>query len=147
MDSTSLRRANVLAVDDQPANLIALEAVLSPRFNVIRASSGEEALAILATRSDIDVILMDVQMPGLDGFEAALRVKQIPGCEDIPLAFVSAVYIDDPYVKLGYEAGGVDYFNKPLDPEILRMKVGIYASFHQKCIGGRDPQEPQVGSG
>ena len=133
MDSKRWRRANVLAVDDQPANLVTLDAVLSGEFDVIRASSGEEALSILASRDDIDVILMDVQMPGMDGFEAAARVKQLPGCQDIPIVFVTAVYNEDPFVKHGYKVGAVDYFGKPFDPEILRLKVGIYASFHQKA--------------
>ena len=132
MDSRRWRRANVLAVDDQPANLIALDAVLSGEFEVIRASSGEQALSILRSRDDIDVILMDAQMPGMDGFETAARVKEIPHCRDTPIVFVTAVYQEDPFVKQGYKAGAVDYFGKPYDPEILRLKVGIYASFHQK---------------
>ena len=133
MDARRWRRANVLAVDDQPANLIALDAVLSAEFEVIRASSGEEALSIVASRDDIDVILMDAQMPGMDGFETAARVKEIPHCRDTPIVFVTAVYQEDPFVKQGYKAGAVDYFGKPYDPEILRLKVGIYASFHQKA--------------
>jgi response regulator RpfG family c-di-GMP phosphodiesterase len=133
MDSKRWRRANVLAVDDQPANLIALDAVLSTEFEVIRATSGEQALSILQARDDIDVIVLDVQMPGMDGFETAGRVKELPRCRDIPIVFVTAVYNEDPFVKLGYRAGAVDYFGKPYDPEILRLKVGIYASFHQKA--------------
>jgi CheY-like chemotaxis protein len=133
MDSKRWRRANVLAVDDQPANLVALDAVLSGEFNLVRACAGEEALSILRSRDDIDVILMDVQMPGMDGFEAAARIKRLPGCRDIPIVFVTAVYHEDPFVKQGYEVGAVDYFSKPFDPEILRLKVGIYASFHQKA--------------
>ena len=132
MDSRRWRRANVLVVDDQPSNLIALDAVLSADFEVLRASSGEQALVILESRKDIDVILLDVQMPGMDGFEVAARVKQLPGCNDIPIVFVTAVYNEDPFVKQGYQAGAVDYFSKPFDPEILRVKVGIYASFRQK---------------
>lgn len=132
MDSRRWRRPNVLAVDDKPANLVALDAVLSSDFEIVRASSGFEALEILKSRDDIDVILMDVQMPGLDGFETAARVKQLPGCGDIPIAFITAVFHEDPFVKQGYEAGAVDYFTKPFNPEILKVKVGIYASFRQK---------------
>lgn len=132
MDSKKWRRANVLAVDDQPANLVTLDAVLSSDFNLIRASSGEEALSILQARRDIDVILMDAQMPVMDGFETAARVKQRPECRDIPIVFITAVYNDDPFIKQGYKVGAVDYFSKPFDPEILRVKVGIYASFRQK---------------
>jgi len=133
MDAKRWRRANVLAVDDQPSNLIAMDAVLSAEFDVIRASSGEQALSILQSRGDIDVILMDVQMPGMDGFETSARIKQLPECRDIPIVFVTAVYNEDPFIKQGYRAGAVDYFSKPFDPEILRLKVGIYASFHQQA--------------
>jgi len=132
MDAKRWRRPNVLAVDDQPANLVTLDAVLSTDFDVIRASSGEEALSILQSRDDIDVILMDIQMPGMDGCVAAERIKQLPECRDIPIVFVTAVYSEDPFIKHGYKVGAVDYFGKPFDPEILRLKVGIYASFHQK---------------
>ena len=132
MDSRGWRRANVLAVDDKPANLVALDAVLSGDCNVIRASSGEQALEIVQGRDDIDVILMDVQMPGMDGFETASRMKKLPRVRDIPIVFVTAVYHEDPFVKQGYDVGAVDYFRKPFDPEIMRIKVGIYASFRQK---------------
>jgi len=133
MPSTLLRKANVLAVDDKRANLVALDAVLGADNNVIFASSGPEAIELLSKRSDIDVILMDVQMPGMDGFETAARIKQMEGCADIPVVFITAVYHEDPFVKQGYAAGAVDYFSKPFDPEILRVKVGIYASFRQRA--------------
>jgi CheY-like chemotaxis protein len=133
MDSMRWRRANVLVVDDQPANLVTLDAVLSADFNVVRAASGEAALEVLRSQREIDVILLDVQMPGMDGFEVAARVKQLPGCADIPIVFVTAVYHEDPFVKRGYEAGAVDYFSKPFDPQVLRAKVAIYASFRQKA--------------
>jgi len=127
------RRANVLAVDDKPANLLALEAVLGSAYNLLRANSGREAIELVRTRADIDVILMDVQMPIMDGFEAAARIKDLPEGRDIPIVFVTAVFSEDPYVKRGYEAGGVDYFSKPFDPEILKKKVAIYSSFRLKA--------------
>jgi CheY-like chemotaxis protein len=133
VQSTLLRKANILAVDDQRANLVALDAVLGRDNHMIFASSGPEAIEVLRARSDIDVILMDLQMPGMDGFEAASLIKQIAGCEDIPVVFITAVYNEDPYVKQGYKVGAVDYFSKPFDAEILRLKVGIYASFRQKA--------------
>jgi CheY-like chemotaxis protein len=126
-------KPNVLAVDDTPANLLSLEAVLENDYNVVRANSGAEAIAILSRRRDIDVILMDVHMPGMDGFATATRIKKMEDCQDIPIIFVTAVYREDPYVRQGYEAGGIDYFGKPYDPDILRLKVGIYASFRQKA--------------
>jgi CheY-like chemotaxis protein len=126
-------RPNVLAVDDIPANLLALEAVLHDDCNVVRAHSGAEALSICQERRDIDVILMDVHMPGMDGYETAAAIKKIPGCRDIPLIFITAVYTEDPYVKKGYEAGGIDYFGKPFDPEILKMKIAVYASYRRRA--------------
>ena len=129
-----LRPTKLLLVDDKPANLLALEAVLeSPDYTLIRAQSGPEALAQLHAHPDIALILLDVQMPGMDGMETARRIKEIPACQDIPIIFITAIFTEDPFVKRGYEAGAVDYFSKPFDPEILRLKVGIYASFRQKA--------------
>lgn len=132
LPTSAYGRPNVLAVDDTPANLLALEAVLGDDFNVIRASSAREAIALLHVRRDIDVILMDVSMPEMDGFEAASRIKKMSDCQDIPIIFITAIYKEDPHVKQGYQAGGIDYFGKPYDPDILKMKVGVYASFRQK---------------
>ena len=128
-----LRPPNVLAVDDQRANLVALDAVLGGACNLVFASSGAEAIAVLEARQDIDVVLMDVQMPGMDGFETASRIKQMESCSDVPIVFITAVYNEDPFIKQGYRAGAVDYFSKPFDPEILRMKVAIYAAFRQNA--------------
>ena len=128
-----LRRANILAVDDKRANLVALEALLGTDHNLLFAKSGDEAIAILETAKDVDLILMDVQMPGLDGFETAARIKKMKQCLDIPIIFITAVYSDNPYVRRGYEVGGIDYFSKPFDPEILKMKVEIYSSFRLKA--------------
>jgi CheY-like chemotaxis protein len=127
-----IRRANVLIVDDRPANQLAVAAVLERDHDVVLAASGEEAIRLLKIRHDIDVILMDVQMPGMDGFEAAAAIKKMPECSDIPIIFVTAVYKEDPHVKRGYEAGGIDYFGKPFDPDILRMKIAIYSSYRMK---------------
>jgi response regulator RpfG family c-di-GMP phosphodiesterase len=127
-----LRKINVLAVDDQPNNLVTLEAVLSKDCNLITSVSGEEALSILLSRNDIDVILLDIQMPLMDGYETAKKIKWIPGYSDLPIIFITAVFREEPFVRRGYEVGGVDYFTKPFDPEILRMKVAIYGSFRQK---------------
>lgn len=126
------RKPNVLVVDDLPANRLALDAVLGDEHNLIHLDSGRAAIDFLARPEGIDVILMDVQMPGMDGFEAASLIKKMPGCEEIPIVFVTAVYKEDPFVKQGYQAGGIDYFGKPFDPDILRMKVSVYASFRQK---------------
>ncbi len=128
-----LGRPRVLAVDDTPSNLIALEAVLSRDHDVLVASSGAEALELLERRQDIDVVLLDVQMPQMDGYEVAQRIKKLPGCEDIPIIFVTAIFMEDPHIKRGYEVGGVDYFTKPFDPNILRLKVNVYAAFRRRA--------------
>jgi len=124
------RRPNVLAVDDKRPNLLALQAVLEDGCNIVFAHSGSDAINLLREgRQSIDLILMDVQMPGLDGFETAAAVKQIGGCENIPIIFVTAVFTEDPFIKKGYQAGGIDYFCKPFDPDVLRMKIAVYASY------------------
>ena len=127
------RKPIVLAVDDKPANLLALEAVLGPEYDVVRAGSGQEAIEVVKARPDIDVVLLDVQMPLMDGFETAARLKKIEGGQDLPIVFITAVYREDPHIKRGYESGGIDYFSKPFDPDILKLKVGIYAAFRQRA--------------
>ena len=122
----------VLIVDDKRNNLVALKAVLGGEFNVVEAASGKEAISLMESREDIDVVLMDVHMPGMDGFEAASHIKKMPGRGDIPIIFVTAVYREDPYIRMGYEAGGIDYFPKPFDPDVLKLKVNIYASFRHR---------------
>lgn len=134
MESKNLvRTPNILVVDDKPANHLAMTAVLEGECTVLCASSGEEAIALLKTQPQVDVILMDVQMPGMDGFQTAARIKQMPDCHEIPIIFVTAVYKEDPHIKKGYEVGGIDYFSKPFDPDILRTKIRIYASYRLKA--------------
>jgi PAS domain S-box-containing protein len=127
------RRARVLVVDDKRANLLAFAAVLENDCELLFAESGAEAIKALETHRNVDVILMDVHMPDMDGFETAARIKKMRDAQDIPIIFVTAVYQDDPFVKKGYEVGGIDYFAKPFDPEILKMKVAAYASFRLKA--------------
>ena len=135
------RKPIILAVDDIPANLVALEAVLDKDFELRFASSGKQALAMLEAKPDVDVILMDLQMPEMDGFECAARIKKLAGCSEIPIVFITAVYAEDPHVKRGYAAGGVDYFTKPFDPDLLRLKMGIYASFRQRASFLREREQ------
>ena len=132
INKTTIRRANLLLVDDMPPNLVALEAVLGDEYELINANSGAEAISILQKCQNIDVILLDIQMPDMDGFETASHIKKIKGCQDIPIIFITAIYKEDPFVKKGYDAGAVDYFSKPFDPEILKRKVAIYSSFRLK---------------
>ena len=127
------RKPIVLAVDDISANLLSLEAVLGDDCELVRAESGARAIQILGQRNDVDVILMDVHMPDMDGFETAARIKKLHDCQDIPIIFITALYKEDAYVRQGYQAGGIDYFGKPFDPDILRLKISVYASFRQKA--------------
>jgi PAS domain S-box-containing protein len=129
----STGKLDLLLVDDHPSNLIALEAVFSesPEYNLIFAHSGFEAIEIMRTRA-VAVVLLDIQMPDMDGFETARRIKSMEHCRDTPIIFITAIYKEDPFIKKGYEVGGIDYFSKPFDPQILRLKVGLYSSFHQK---------------
>ena len=127
------RKPTVLVVDDKPGNLLALVAVLEDECEVLPVDSGPEALAMLERRGDIDVVLLDVQMPGMDGFETATRMRQVEAWRDIPIIFVTAVYVEDPHIKRGYEVGGMDYFGKPFDPEVLKKKIAVYASFRMKA--------------
>jgi CheY-like chemotaxis protein len=135
-------KARILIVDDKAANLLALEAVLeSPEYELIRANSGSDALAVLRQYPDIALILLDVQMPVMDGFETARRIKDNPAYAAIPVVFITAVYTADPFVLKGIQAGGIDYFTKPFDPEILKLKVAIYTSFRQKADLLREREE------
>src|SRR5205823_717729 len=124
MDAGSLTppKVTILAVDDLPANLVALEAVLADEYNLVFAHSGAEAISILETRDDVGIILMDLQMPTMDGFETAARIKKIESCREIPIIFITAIYREEPFVRRGYELGAVDYFSKPFDPEVLKRK-------------------------
>lgn len=124
-------KARVLIVDDKRANMIALSAVLEDDHELLYADSGEQAIKTVQTHQ-VDVILMDVQMPGMDGFQAAMAIKALDVGRDIPIIFVTAVFNEDPFVRKGYEAGGIDYFAKPFDPHVLKMKVGIYASYKRR---------------
>jgi CheY-like chemotaxis protein len=124
-------KSNLLIVDDKRENILVLEALLGNHYQLTRALSGQEALDLLREK-EIDVVLLDIEMPQMDGYETARRIKQIERCQEIPIIFVSGVFMEDPYVKRGYECGAVDYFTKPFDPSILRKKVAIYASLRQK---------------
>ena len=116
--------ARILLVDDRPENLLALEAILSSLGQtLVRAASGEEALKALLA-DDFAVILLDVQMPGMDGFETAAHIKRRERTRDIPIIFLTAINREPQHAFRGYSAGAVDYLAKPFDPWVLRAKVG-----------------------
>ncbi|HSC73634.1 MAG TPA: ATP-binding protein [Gaiellaceae bacterium] len=124
--------AKVLLVDDRPENLLALEAILEPLGEtLLYASSGEDALRQLL-RHDVAVILLDVQMPELDGFETAHLIKQRERTSLVPIIFVTAISKDDEQVFRGYSAGAVDYVFKPFNPDVLRSKVAVFVELHEK---------------
>jgi PAS domain S-box-containing protein len=124
-------KVRVLLVDDRPENLLSLEAMLSsPEYETISARSGEDALRSLLV-SDCAIILLDVQMPNLDGFETADLIKANPRLKDIPIIFLTALHNDPRYVARGYRAGAVDYITKPIVPEILQSKVAVFAALHR----------------
>lgn len=126
------RRARVLMVDDRRENLIALEAILQGMpVEPIAASSGEEALKRLLSE-DFAVILLDAQMPGMDGFETAGHIKQRERTRHVPIIFLTAVDRDAHLAFRGYAAGAVDYITKPFDPWVLRAKVSVFVELWLK---------------
>jgi PAS domain S-box-containing protein len=125
-------RVNILLVDDQPANLFALESILDePGLNLVRADSGSRALKELLDR-EFAVVLLDVQMPTLDGFETASLIRQRERSKDTPIIFLTALSRSETNVFRGYELGAVDYIFKPLRPEILRSKVNVFVQLFRQ---------------
>ncbi len=119
-------RANVLVADDRPANVLAIQEVLEPlNHNVVTASSGEEVFRALLT-TEFAVILLDVQMPIMNGFEIAAQIKAREKTRHIPIIFLTAVNQEASDVFQGYEAGAVDYLTKPVEPWLVRAKVGAF---------------------
>ena len=132
MEPPQLPRASILLVDDHPANVVALEAILTPLgHELVAASSGEEALRQLLRR-DFALILLDVQMAGMDGFQTASLIKQRPRSCHIPIIFITAVGRDAAHVFRGYSEGAVDYLVKPFDPDILRAKAQVFVDLYLK---------------
>ncbi|MQY15402.1 Chemotaxis response regulator protein-glutamate methylesterase [Streptomyces sp. RB5] len=133
-----VQKAKILLVDDRPENLLALEAILSALDQtLVRASSGEEALKALLT-DDFAVILLDVQMPGMDGFETAAHIKRRERTRDIPIIFLTAINHGPHHTFRGYAAGAVDYISKPFDPWVLRAKVSVFVELYMKNVQLRE---------
>ena len=122
----------ILIVDDRPENLLALEAILQGLgHDLVKAHSGEEALKRLLTE-DFALILLDVQMPGMDGFETATHIKQRERTRDVPIVFLTAIDGEAHQAFRGYAAGAVDYLSKPFDPWVLRAKVGVFIELYER---------------
>lgn len=130
-NETTSQKVNILMVDDYPKNLLALEAVLnSSEYNLVSARSGEEALKCVL-KQDFAVILLDVQMPGLDGFETAKLIKEREKSKYISIIFITAINQTTEHVLRGYSLGAVDYIFKPFHPETLKMKVQEFVKIYQ----------------
>jgi len=125
-------KVNILMVDDQPAKLLSYEVMLGKLHeNLIKANSAKEALELLL-KTDVAVVLMDVSMPELDGFQLAAMIRQHPRFQRTAIIFVSAVHLTDLDQLKGYEHGAVDYISVPVVPELLRAKVRVFADLHRK---------------
>ncbi|MDN3060420.1 MULTISPECIES: response regulator [Streptomyces] len=113
-------------------NLIALEAVLGPLDQpLVRARSGEEAMKAML-RQDFAVVLLDVLMPGMDGFETAANIKRLDQTKDVPIILLTGTDADSDYAYRGYAIGAADFLTKPFDPWLLRTKVNVFLEMHRK---------------
>lgn len=131
LNNTNAQKVNILMVDDHPENLLALEAVLtSPNYNLISAHSGKEALKCML-QHDFAVILLDVQMPGLNGFDTAKLIKAREKTKNIPIIFITAINQEMEHVHQGYSVGAIDYIFKPFQPETLKKKIEQFVKIHQ----------------
>jgi CheY-like chemotaxis protein len=123
--------ATILAVDDREENLLALEAILgSLGHTILRATSGQQALKHLLV-SDVSLILLDVQMPDMDGYDTAAHIKSRPRTQDIPIIFLTAIDREAHQSYRGYAVGAVDFLAKPFDPWVLRAKVEVFVELHR----------------
>ena len=131
-EATTGERASILLVDDMEDNLVALEAVLgSLNEPLVRARSGEEAMKALL-RQRFAVVLLDIRMPGMDGFETAANIKRLDQTKDVPIIFLTGTDSDAGYAFRGYATGAADYLTKPFDPWVLRAKVTVFLELHRK---------------
>ena len=132
LERSNFEKIDILLVDDRHENLLALEAVLScPEYNLIKASSGDRALRYLLNHTPA-LILMDVQMPHLSGFETASLIKSSERTRGVPIIFLTALNNEAEFMREGYDQGAVDYIYKPLDSHILKSKVAVFADIHRQ---------------
>jgi PleD family two-component response regulator len=129
---TANEPVNILMVDDQPGKLLTYEAILADLGeNLIKANSASQALEILL-RTDIAVVLMDVSMPELDGFQLAEMIRQHPRFQKTAIIFISGVHLSESDRINGYRRGAVDYISVPVVPEILKAKISVFVELHRK---------------
>lgn len=123
----------ILLVDDREDNLLSIETILEPAgYTFVKARSGREALKVLLNEFDFALILMDVKMPNLNGFETASLIYQREKLRHIPIIFITANNYGDEQVFKGYMTGAVDYIYKPINPDLLRAKVGVFIDLYKK---------------
>ncbi|MBC7874884.1 MAG: response regulator [Ferruginibacter sp.] len=123
----------ILVVDDRDDNLFSIEAILEKdKYAIVKANSGRAALKILLNEHDFSLILMDVQMPDLNGFETATIIYERDKLKNIPIIFITAYSNDEDHVFRGYKMGGVDYIYKPINPDLLRVKVSVFVELYRK---------------
>src|SRR5574339_229842 len=125
--------AKILVVDDRADNLISIEAILEKdNYTIVKANSGRAALKVLLNDHDFSLILMDVQMPELNGYETATIIYERDKLKSIPIVFITANSYDEDFMFRGYRLGGVDYIFKPINPELLRAKVAVFVELYRK---------------
>jgi signal transduction histidine kinase len=123
----------ILVVDDREDNLFSIEAILGKdNYTIVKANSGKAALKILLKQHDFSLILMDVQMPDMNGFETANIIYERDKLKQVPIIFITAYSNDEDHMFKGYRMGGVDYIYKPINPELLRVKVGVFVELYRK---------------
>lgn len=124
---------NILVIDDREDNLLSIEAILEKdHYNIFKANSGRAALKMLLRRHDFSLILMDVQMPEMNGLETATIIYERDKLKGIPIIFITAYSKDEDYLFKGYQMGGVDYIYKPINPDLLRAKVAVFVELYRK---------------
>jgi signal transduction histidine kinase len=132
-NSTDNSIVKILVVDDREDNLFSLESILErDGYKIVKASSGRAALKILLSEWDFSLILMDVQMPEMNGFETATLIYEREKLKHIPIIFITAHHYGEEQAYEGYKMGGVDYIYKPIDPDLLRYKVSVFAELYRK---------------
>jgi len=125
-------RINILIVDDEPKNLTALETLLdNPDYRLVRAESADQALLALV-EEEFALLILDIRMPGMTGFELAEMIKERKKTARVPIIFLTAYYGEDEHMLAAYDTGAVDFLHKPVNPTILRSKVGVFAELHRK---------------
>ncbi|MEU6422800.1 response regulator [Streptomyces spiralis] len=132
MSAGPIEPCNILIVDDMEENLVAFEAVLGPLHqHLVRARSGEQALKAML-RQEFAVVLLDVRMPGMDGFETAANIKRLDQTKHVPIILVTGTEASADYAYRGYSIGAADFITKPIDPWVLRTKINIFLDLYRK---------------